>query len=64
MPLQHENIRNGVLVFYAKNRKTWRNWLQKNSDKEKNVWLIIYHKKSDKASVYYDEAVEEALCFG
>ncbi len=28
------------------------------------MWLIIYRKSSDTPSVYYDEAVDEALCFG
>ena len=28
------------------------------------MWLIIYRKGSDTPSVYYDEAVDEALCFG
>jgi uncharacterized protein YdeI (YjbR/CyaY-like superfamily) len=31
---------------------------------EKSVWLIIYHKDSKTPSVEYEEAVEEALCFG
>jgi uncharacterized protein YdeI (YjbR/CyaY-like superfamily) len=51
-------------AFYAKDRDAWRKWLQKNHDRERFVWLIIHHKKSDTPSVYYDEAVEEALCFG
>lgn len=51
-------------TVYAKTRKEWRKWLEKNHGKEKSVWLIIYHKKSETPSVYYDEAVEEALCFG
>jgi uncharacterized protein YdeI (YjbR/CyaY-like superfamily) len=55
---------NTVKQFYAKDRKTWRKWLEKNHTTEANVWLIIYHKKSKTPSVYYDEAVEEALCFG
>lgn len=50
--------------FYAKSRKEWRPWLLKNSKREKNIWLIIYKKESETASIYYDEAVEEALCFG
>ena len=45
-------------------RKEWRAWLKKNHAKEKKVWLIIYRKSSQTRSVYYDEAVEEALCFG
>lgn len=52
------------LIVYAKSRKEWRKWLEKNHDKEKVVWLAIYHKDADKESVYYADAVEEALCFG
>jgi len=54
----------GIKTFYAKNRKTWRSWLEKNNDKEKSVLLIIYRKDTAKKSVNYAEAVEEALCFG
>jgi uncharacterized protein YdeI (YjbR/CyaY-like superfamily) len=50
--------------FYARNRKAWRSWLQKNHDKELGVWLIYYKKDSGKSRVSYDDAVEEALCFG
>ncbi len=49
---------------YAEDREAWRAWLQQHHDKEKNVWLIIYHKKSKTPSVAYNDAVEEALCFG
>ncbi|MGA0559739.1 YdeI/OmpD-associated family protein [Larkinella sp. VNQ87] len=54
----------GVNAFYAQNRQDWRNWLDQNHDTEKAVWLIMYRKTSEKPGVYYDEAVEEALCFG
>jgi uncharacterized protein YdeI (YjbR/CyaY-like superfamily) len=50
--------------FYAGDREIWREWLQKNHTKTKNVWLILYHKHSGKPSVTYQDAVEEALCFG
>lgn len=53
-----------VTEYYAKDRKTWRNWLQKNHATAVSVWLIIYKKESGTPSVYYEEAVEEALCFG
>lgn len=55
---------NGIKTFYANSRNQWRNWLQKNHAKEKSVWLIIYRKETKLPSVYYKEAVEEALCFG
>jgi uncharacterized protein YdeI (YjbR/CyaY-like superfamily) len=57
-------LHNNIKTHIAKSRKEWRKWLEKNSHTEKSVWLIIYHKGSDTKSVYYDEAVEEAICFG
>jgi len=53
-----------VKAISAKNAIEWRNWLKNNHNKEKSVWLIIYKKESATPSVYYDEAVDEALCFG
>ena len=63
-PLTEMEIKPGTKTFKAKNRKAWRAWLNKNHAKEKSIWLIIYHKSSKTPSVYMDEAVEEALCFG
>ncbi len=56
--------KDGVKSFHAASRADWRAWLAENHATEQSVWLIIYHKKSAKPSVYYDEAVDEALCFG
>jgi uncharacterized protein YdeI (YjbR/CyaY-like superfamily) len=49
---------------YAKDRREWRTWLQKNHDKCEEIWLIYYKKNSGKPRVPYEDAVEEALCFG
>jgi uncharacterized protein YdeI (YjbR/CyaY-like superfamily) len=57
-------VKDGVKTFYAKSQKHWRDWLEKNHTMEKSVWLIIYKKESETPSVYYPEAVDEALCFG
>ncbi len=54
----------GIEAFHAKTRLQWRKWLEKNCEKKQAVYLIIYHKKNKTKSVYQDEAVEEALCFG
>ena len=48
----------------APSRREWRNWLKKFHNSKESVWLIIYHKDVDTKSVYYEEAVEEAICFG
>jgi uncharacterized protein YdeI (YjbR/CyaY-like superfamily) len=50
--------------IYLENRNAWRIWLKENHVSEKNIWLKIYKKQSQTPSVYYDEAVDEALCFG
>ena len=55
---------NGIACVAAENRNVWQQWLEKNHKIATSVWLIIFHKKSGTPSVYYDEAVEEALCFG
>lgn len=57
-------IYNGIATFYAKTREDWRKWLESNHQSQKSVWLIIYKKESETPSVYYPEAVDEALCFG
>jgi uncharacterized protein YdeI (YjbR/CyaY-like superfamily) len=54
----------GIEAFHAKTRLQWRKWLARNCEKKDAVCLIIYHKKSSVKSIYQEEAVEEALCFG
>jgi len=51
-------------TYYAKDRKAWRKWLEKNHVSSTGVWLIYYKKNSGKTRVDYADAVEEALCFG
>lgn len=57
-------LKDNIASFYAKDAAAWRRWLEKNHQREKSVWLIIYRKESGVPSVYYPEAVDEALCFG
>jgi uncharacterized protein YdeI (YjbR/CyaY-like superfamily) len=54
----------GIEAFYAETRQQWREWLEKNCQSKKEVCLIVYHKSSKTKGVRYNEAVEEALCFG
>ena len=50
--------------LYITNRKDWREWLKINHDSQKETWLIFYKKHTGKKRIPYDDAVEEALCFG
>ena len=47
-----------------RSRAAWRTWLQKNHARSTGVWLVIAKKGSGIASLTYNDAVEEALCFG
>ncbi len=51
-------------TLYVTNRDDWRKWLAENHATQKEIWLISYAKNSDRPSVLYLHAVEEALCFG
>ena len=53
----------GVPLNFA-NQDEWRAWLEENHATAKEAWLIIYKKHTGKASLSYEEAVEDALCFG
>lgn len=50
--------------FHPKTRASWRNWLQKYHAVQPGVWLIYYKQHTGKRNFSYEEAVEEALCFG
>jgi uncharacterized protein YdeI (YjbR/CyaY-like superfamily) len=42
----------------------WRAWLAKHQDSESEVWLIFHKRHTGQASIAYEDAVNEALCFG
>jgi uncharacterized protein YdeI (YjbR/CyaY-like superfamily) len=50
--------------LYVSTRAEWRAWLKKHHNDCEGVWLIYYKKGSGKERIPYDDAVEEALCFG
>lgn len=50
--------------LYLTNREDWRAWLERNHDVKTEIWLVYYKKHTGKPTIPYDDAVEEALCFG
>ena len=42
----------------------WRAWLADNHARPEGVWLITYRPATGKTPFSYEQAVEEALCFG
>jgi uncharacterized protein YdeI (YjbR/CyaY-like superfamily) len=51
-------------LLYVTSRKDWRDWLKKYYKSEKEIWLVYYKKNTGKLRIPYNDAVEEALCFG
>ena len=51
-------------IFHAETRAAWRAWLTANSQTERGVWLASWKRATGRPAVPYEEAVEEALCFG
>ena len=51
-------------TLYISTRAEWRNWLQDNFDKGKEIWLVYPKKSTGDIRLIYNDAVEEALCFG
>ncbi|MFZ2054586.1 MAG: YdeI/OmpD-associated family protein [Candidatus Aminicenantales bacterium] len=42
----------------------WRAWLAEHHDSESEVWLIFLKRHTGRPSIAYEDAVNEALCFG
>jgi uncharacterized protein YdeI (YjbR/CyaY-like superfamily) len=51
-------------TLYVTNRKQWRSWLSKHHKTANDIWLVYYKKQSGKRGIPYNDAVEEALCYG
>jgi len=50
--------------FQPQSRAEWRAWLKKHHTKSPGVWLVYAKKHTTIPSLTYNDAVEEALCFG
>lgn len=46
------------------NKDEWRAWLSENHATQKEAWLVILKNNVIKPGISYEEAVEEAVCFG
>lgn len=51
-------------IFCPTSQTDWRMWLKKNHNSKQSVWLVCYKKKSNKPTIEWCEAVDQALCFG
>jgi uncharacterized protein YdeI (YjbR/CyaY-like superfamily) len=54
----------GMVLLDTAHRAEWRAWLARHYKSEKEIWLVYYKKHTGKVRISYNDAVEEALCFG
>jgi uncharacterized protein YdeI (YjbR/CyaY-like superfamily) len=45
-------------------REAWRAWLEEHHLTEREIWLVYPRKQTGQPRIPYNDAVEEALCFG
>ena len=53
-----------VKLLHVTTRAAWRAWLKANYKSRTEVWLVYSRKSTGKPRLAYNDAVEEALCFG
>lgn len=47
-----------------KSPREFRSWLEKNHADSSGLWLRIFKKDSDRESITYAQALDQALCYG
>ena len=51
-------------TFYTSERKEWRSYLESHFENSDEIWFVFPTKASGEKALSYNDAVEEALCFG
>jgi uncharacterized protein YdeI (YjbR/CyaY-like superfamily) len=51
-------------TLYARSRTQWRSWLARHHARAEEIWLVYPKAHSGKPRIPYNDAVEEALCYG
>ncbi|MBQ6380824.1 MAG: YdeI/OmpD-associated family protein [Clostridia bacterium] len=51
-------------IVFCTDRQQWREWLANHFESENEVWFVFPTLASGETGVSYNDAVEEALCFG
>lgn len=53
-----------IETFSPTSRENWREWLAVNHRSKQSIWLVYYKIQANIPTVSYNDAVDEALCFG
>ena len=53
-----------IRALEVQDRQEWRDWLQEHHNSDSEIWLVFHKRHTGVECISYDDAVEEALCFG
>jgi uncharacterized protein YdeI (YjbR/CyaY-like superfamily) len=59
-----ENAKAPENAIHLTTREEWRAWLAQNYTRAQGIWLISDKRATGRPRIEYEDAVEEALCFG
>jgi uncharacterized protein YdeI (YjbR/CyaY-like superfamily) len=51
-------------TLLAETLDQWRDWLGEHHASDPEVWLVFDKQQTGVASIDYEDALDEALCFG
>lgn len=50
--------------LFFKNKEVFHEWLEENHQTSPGIWMIFYKKHTNIQCIDYNDALDEALCFG
>jgi uncharacterized protein YdeI (YjbR/CyaY-like superfamily) len=53
-----------IKTLNVRTRQEWRKWLREHHDSDSEIWVIFHKRHRDVWSLTYEDAIEEALCYG
>jgi uncharacterized protein YdeI (YjbR/CyaY-like superfamily) len=56
--------RHAAKTLLVTGRQQWRAWLEEHHDSETEIWLVFYKQHTGRPSIAFQDALDEALCFG
>jgi len=51
-------------TLYVSNRNEFRTWLAVHHESQDAIWVLFHKKASRRLGISYEDAVEEAICYG